>query len=485
MTFYRYGVPSLIDEIEFVPTEKGGVRAYMHASETADPALLRKTIDNLHASGSQTVPFDKEGKSVLEVRDFGKEKHLLKRLEAEGVIQGAPQMEKGKPLSLWDQFRKRTLQATGVTYLTGDYGFFRYNMKEADALGMVGALSYFLGTLSLIGYGRNDQSDIQVRDMAKDLQYFLTREKVEVPKDCALHTVGNPKKKNLLGSLDEFAKRYPSELFNTFTALAGVFVAASAAKKVRMAPLHYGHDLKALSKHRFEGWMDVGLGTITAISGTLATIVKEKKPDPDTPPTKGFDWIWQQVQAHPLAIAGGGYTIATTCHAVSTVVAYKEAKRTNDMVRLKSVPGRALFVGMAFLSEFLLAISSKGHGEGVTSDESVEKSVYAIAAEMLLKKPPQEREWHLQHIAGFLQQPDILAESYETVEKNLREEVARLQKNPWLCRSPQEMVAVPALAEAPAPAPAQVQAHQPHKAVPTAHVQVSNVQVPEMAAVSI
>ncbi len=475
MGIYHYKGTSPVDEITFVATEKGGSRAYLHAREKGDPAQFQAIIDHIHNKGWQTVPFDLAGKPVLEVRGYDKDKKLIHVLEEKGAVQGAPVITKDKPLSYWERFKKRTLQASGVSYLIGDYGFFKYNLKEADRLGVMGAVCYFLGTLSLVGYGRNDQSDLQVRDMTKSLEHFLTKEKIVIPENCAFSSIAKERKQTTLQALDEFARRYPSEIFNTVTALAGVFVAASASKKV-LTKYVPGADLQAFKKLKLEGWMDVGLGTLTAASGVLATVVKEKKPDPDEPPAKGGDWLWQKVQAHPLAIAGIGYTMSTMCHAASTFVAYKEAKRVNDPVRMSSVPGRALFVGAAFLSEFLLAISSKGHGEGVTSDESVGKSVYAIAAEMIAKQKPELREWHLQHMAGFLQQPNILAESYDEVEKTLRQEVAKVQKNPWLCTGRIETPVSEVLPEK------KVMAHtpgaflQPHSIQQSTQVQMPAVQ---------
>ena len=47
---------------------------------------------------------------------------------------------------------------------------------------------------------------------------------------------------------------------------------------------------------------------------------------------------------------------------------------------------------------------------------------------MIAKQPPEQREWHLQHIAGFLQQPNVMAEAYDTVERELRTQVALLDK---------------------------------------------------------
>lgn len=453
MAIYRFASPSLIDTVTFVPTEKGGVRGYLHAKDQATPEQLGELTAKLREHKLEVIPFMLNHEPTLEVRGFKKEHILVNVLTKEGAVAGKPEIEKtaADKLSLLDQFRKRTLEATGWTYLVGDYGFFTYGAKEADRLVMAGAVAYFLGTLSLVFYGRNDQSDLQVHDMAKNIEGFLKQEKVPLPEGTALHAVAKDTHKSLAETLNEFGKRYPSEIFNSVTALAGVFVATSAFKnKIHFKPLPH-MDARAIREMRHEGYMDFGLGALTAASGMLATLVKEKKPDPDDPTTYGTDWIWEKVQEHPLAISGVGYMGATACHAGSTVKAYREAIRVGDTHRLASVPRRALFVGMALISELLLAISSKGHGEGVTSDDSVDKSAYAMAAELIAKQPPEHREWHIQHLAGFLQQPNVMAEAYDTVEKELRKQVSELEKNPWVKA---DGIVAPKPAEPPsAPAP--------------------------------
>jgi len=484
MAIYRFESPSQVDAINFVRTEKGGMRGYMQATPNTTPEQLNTIIEYLREKKLEAIPFMLNHHPTLEVRGFKKENTLVKMLTEGEFIEGKPSIEKTPEdnLTVWQKLRKRTLEATGWTYAVGDYGFFTYGMKEADHLVMAGAVSYFLGTLALVFYGRNDQSDLQVHDMAKDLEQFLAKEKVQIPEGTALHKVAQGKDQTLLQSLNEFGKRYPSEMFNSVTALAGVFVAASAYRnKIRFKPTP-GMDATAIREMIQEGWMDFGLGTITAASGTLATLVKEKKPDPDDPPAKGTDWVWQKVQEHPLAISGAGYMAATMCHAGSTVKAYREAKRVGDAHRLASVPRRALFVGMALISELLLMVSSKGHGDGVTSDDSVDKSVYAMAAELITKQPPEHREWHIQHIAGFLQQPTVMAEAYTTVEKTLREQVHKMEKNPWAAADGTKPQAVP-VQPAPQPVP-QTQPHQPRTtSLPTSTVQAATLSA-QPAAIS-
>lgn len=429
MSVYTYPESKVIDSITFRHTEKGTQRAYLHARPDVDAATTHQIVTALQGEGFDCIPYNLDGKPTLEVRGFKNQERLLDVLGQ--WVSGNPKIvkEESDNITFWDKLKKRTLQLSGVSYLIGDWGFWTYNRKEADGLGMAGAFSYFLGTLALVFYGRNDQSDLQVKKFSKDLKRFLNAEQIQPSPGSALHEVSKDHDKPLLQSLNEFGKRYPSEMFNSVTALAGVFVAASAYRKVLGASKLV--DLKARRELTHEGWMDVGLGVTTAVSGTLATLVKEKKPDPDDPPVHGLKWVWQQIQAHPLAIAGGGYTIATMCHAASTYKAYKEAKRVNDLKRLESVPRRALFVGMALLSEFLLAISSKGHGQGVVSDNSVNNSAIALTADMIAMQPREKQEHLIDSLAAYLSSPEVLAMKNQDVRKQLQDQVEVLRKNPW------------------------------------------------------
>ncbi|MGE0755175.1 MAG: hypothetical protein AB7L92_08465, partial [Alphaproteobacteria bacterium] len=432
MSVYSYPQSDVIKEITFRKNAQGGMRAYLHARPDADPATIKEILDHLNGRKMDCIPGSLDGKPVLEVRGFKNEKKF--RAAVKQWIPGEPRimLEPSDQITMMDKFRKRTLQASGVSYLVGDYGFVKYGLREADKLVVAGAISYFLGTLSLVFYGRNDKSDLQVKDFAQSLKHHLESENIQPTPGSALHEATKPEVKDPAQKFHEFMKRYPSEAFNSVTALAGVFVAASAYKhKVKF--VSNGHlDAQALREIKHEGWMDFGLGSITAASGVLATLVKEKKPDPDDPPARGLNWLKQQIQAHPLAIAGGGYTIATMCHAASTYKAYKEAKRLGDKKRLASVPNRALFVGAAFLSEFLLAISSKGHGQGVTSDESVQRSVISLAASLVTMYPDDKKETLIKDLSAFLSKPEVLALKTSDIEKDLRQEVNNLEKNPWV-----------------------------------------------------
>lgn len=471
---YRYSAPSAIDEVVFAKTENGSLRAYLHAAEGTPPEALHALTAPMHAKTWITVPVTLEDRHYLEVRGFGKEKDLLKELEAKKAVEGKPAVEKLDAKStLWESIQKRSLQISGLLYGVGDGGFIMYGMKEANRLDIAGGIFYALGTASLVAFGQNDQADLQIREKAKAMEQFLIKENVRIPPKCSLYAVTEDPNRGLIGEAYDWARSHPSELFNTIYIGAGALIASGAmhGKILRVKP---GELPKDRFKRLTAGWMDFALGTTTASVSLLGNLIREKKPDPDEPPPKG---AWQKlkawVQEKPLRVTGYGLMASTMCHAGSTTIEYFQARKLNDQKALSAVPWRALFVATNLLAEGLLAISSKGHGEGVTIDDSVKNSVYALAAEIITQQPREQRETYIQHIAGFLERPTMLAETYEAVEQELRKQVALVEKNPWFCNEEHSV-----LPPAPA-ASASMQLAAPHQSrsdrIPQVDVQPATI----------
>ena len=434
MSIYSYPQSKVIDDVTFKRTAKGAVRAYIHARADVTQESIKATLKAFHDKNWEAIPFMLDDKPTLEVRGFKRDSEFITLLNEEKLVEGSPCItkEKSDNISWMDKLRKRTLQLSGATYVVGDWGFWDYGRTGGDKLVMAASVSYFLGTLSLLFYGRNDQSDIQVQDLAKDMERFLAEQKVKLSQDSALHKITEDKHKNFMQSAHEFFKRYPSEVFNTVTALAGVFIAASAYNKIRGLPKKMPGENAAIANDRRVGMLDIGLGTLTTASGIFGTAVKEKKHDPDDPPAKGLKGIWEKIREHPLAVTGVGYTISTLFHARSTFLDWRQAKSINDNTGLKIVHRRALFVVMAFVSEFLLAISSKGHGQGVQSDNSVNQSVIALGADMIAVQPEAVQEKLIDTLGAFLSGPDMLAMKDSEVKALLRKEVEAMRTNPWV-----------------------------------------------------
>lgn len=456
MDLYRFSHPSHIDEVSVVTPEDGSQRAYLHAANKVEPVKLDDIKEKLVLNGWQCIPASFEGKPTLEVRGFKNASELLDTLQQYECTSGKAQKQSPPPepkKSLWQRFTDNTLQKSGYLYLVGDAAYMTYGYKGARKLDVLAGVFYLLGSTSLMLFGKNDKADLQIHDLSKEmLKHTLN---ANAPASCSLATITQDHNKGMLDQANEFMRRYPSEMMNSAFGLAGMCIAASAMRHNVLTEPHSGH---SRFKHKMEGWLDVGLGSMTTISGAISTLVKEKKRDPDEPKHTGIQGIMEWIQEKPLRVAGYGYIASTLCHAGSTTIAMLEAKKNGDQQKLQSVPFRAAFVGASLIAEFLMSISSKGHGEGVTSDASVEDSMVNIAAELILKQPKELQEAQMHHMLNFLEHPSVLAEKRAVVEQKLREQMAALQNNPWLCmhnRSPQlsEGITIPALAQTQREAP--------------------------------
>ena len=462
MSVYSYPQSKVIDEITFIKSEGGHARAYLRAVAGADPKVLYDITCKLADRGWQVTPYSLKGKPVLEVQGFRRSMQCLKVLEEAGWVQGKSNFTPGKEdkTSLTETIKRRSLAASGAFYLIGDSSFATYGYKGGSALNALAGGLYGAGTLSLLMGGRKDQSDLQVSDISKKMADHFRALDIQLPPNCSLESISQDHKKGLIRKADDLIRRYPSELMNLFFAAAGMCIMAAAYKghirgdvssqeikevferKLVAAKKNFPHsaiaqsDVQAMHRdvvrkmkvnYKREGWLDIGLGGMTALSGLFAMMVKEKRRDPDMPDPHGLGAVWEWIQEKPLAVAGIGYMVSTLCHAVSTSIAWNYA--SND--RRKSVPFRAAFVGANIIAEILLAISSKGHGEGVKSDKSVDNTVIALAAEMIVQQPASAQENLIGYVARFLGRPDTLALKDEEVRSALRVQVEEMRKNPW------------------------------------------------------
>ncbi|NBX03950.1 MAG: hypothetical protein EBR02_07845 [Alphaproteobacteria bacterium] len=453
MNIYTYPNSSIVREVSFVKSDGGSLRAYLTAAEGADPKLLYAAMCHLADEGLQCIPSFENGRPVLEVRGIGKEQSLLKLLEEKGSVVGAPRVikELGEKTGFMDKVKKRSLLASGMTFLGGDVCFAMYGYKDSSKLDIAAAMAYALGTASTLILARKDQSDLQIKDISKKMAAYMRSQQTGIPNDCAVNSIIAEHNKSTLKKTDDYLRQYPSEMFNMFTGLAGALIAIAAYKgKVLGKPTANafkeaaeklvgrgstltGHALqeaaqaKAISAMRKEGWGDVGLGLMTTASGAFGALVTEKAHDPDAPKKTGVAAMWQWMQEHPLSIAGGGYLVSTMCHAWSTGVAWK----SGDSERRKAVKWRVGFIVTNVIAEILLAISSKGHGDGVVSDRSVDDSVIALAADLIIQQPKKLQPTLIDQVADFLGQPNILALKDRDVRKELEDRVAQMRENPW------------------------------------------------------
>lgn len=452
MTSYSYPESKLIDEVTFQKTERGAVRAYLHAGREANPAQLQEIITGLRALGWQCTPTTEDRKPMLEVRGFKWPTDLVKVLEDKKWATGQSQYTSYDDRQKFtDKLRKRSLQASGAAYAWGDISFFLYGLKNSSHFDAAAGIFYGLPTPVLMAFGNNDQSAFQIKDIARKMADYVKKEGDNLPPQCSLESISADHKKGLLQTTHDLFQRYPSEFMNLCYAAAGTCIGIAAVKNLRKGPTekaiqgwlkhlresnpHATYETAKTLAHKNlqrENWLNLGVGGFTVGSGLFGTLVKEKAPDPDAPKKHGLGAVWEWVQERPLAITGVGLMVSTFLHAISTGVAMKG----HDSEHKQAVPMRASFVISALIAEILVAISSKGHGSGVKSDDSVENSAISIGAELIAKQPDYRQDYLIKHMAMFLGRQDVLAMGTAEVTRRLRAEVRAMHRNPWAASVP-------------------------------------------------
>jgi len=431
VTLYLYADAPAIDRLYVVKTEKGGYRGYVHAKHGLPPETYERIKLTLEAQGWQAIPISHNGMPALEVRGFKDPDQFVGLLKKNQWTSGTPKKLPSPEdnLTVLDMLKQRTLQLSGISYLLADYGFFVYGLKGKNILDSSAAVAYMAGTLSLAFYGKNSHAQQDIELMSKKLVAHLQETGQEIPHDSTVTKAAEDKPKGFLQKTDDLFARYPSETFCAVTALAGALVALAAYKKqlIHPAPEHL---------------LDIGLGTTTVASCAVGGLIKEKQHDPDDPkPETQLDKIWHWIEEKPLRLTGYGLIVSTLCHAASTAKVIQDGLKLplGSLARkekLEPIAGRAQFVIGNMIAELLMSISSKGHGEGVESDFSVEESMVALTSEMIAQSPADHREALIQSMTKFLGAPEMLGSKDTHIEEKLRAGVTSALSSPWVGHVP-------------------------------------------------
>jgi len=453
VSVYSYPESRVIDRVAFRRTANGSLRAYLHAGDDVPPEQLTDILQTLRRMDIDCIPFNHEGTPSIEVRGFHRESKLITILHNNKWVDDRPvivpdQDDKSK----WsDRLKNRSLQAAGGLYAFGDVNFIAYGIKDSSPLDMAAGILYALPTPVLLAYGRNDQSQLQIKDFARHMAKEFREEVATLPENCSLEHITADRKKGLMEQASDLLQRYPSEFMNLCYAGAGACIFLAARKHLSGLKAHgvpentvsdwLGHLTKtqpnatrevardlALKNIRTENLLNAGVGVSTVASGMIGTLVREKAHDPDAPKSTGLAGIWDFVRERPLTVAGAGFMVCTLLHAAATWVATKG----QDAKHKQAVPYRVAFVISALMAELMVAISSKGHGEGVVSDRSVDNSAIAIAANLIVKQPKGLQNHLIEEMGKFLGRNDVLAMKDQDAVDTLRKEVEALRGNPWV-----------------------------------------------------
>jgi hypothetical protein len=437
----------VIDDVQVCRNENGGVRAYVHAASTASAEQLLEIKNGLADRNLKVIPTTKDGRPVLEVRGFKKPSDFTRILLEKHYITGVSSMtrEEGDIVNPAQKWRHATLSAAGLSYNIGDIAYLTYAFKKYhhehvpnaknmtnffNVMDIVAGFGYAAGSLALTKYGHGDRSQIMIQSTNKKIKDYLADTGINVPEDSALANSTHEKKRGFFGRLDNVFARYPSETFNSIYIFVGALLGSAAFYRAVVA-----HTKGNLKEARAEA-MDVGLGLMTFTSAMTGLLVKEKRID-ENDRRQGLGKVLDWVQEKPLRATGFGYMISTLFHGYGTYVKHKGG----DALVKKTAVYRGIFVLANVVSEVMLFVSSKGHGEGLKPDKSVDESILASTAELILRQPPERQKTLTSQLAGYLAAPEVMGGDVDKMAHTLQAHMDALQKNPWTSaktRSPQE-----------------------------------------------
>jgi len=452
LTVHRYTDPSsIIEKVTFVKGDDDGIRAYLQAREGTSHEQLAKISVDFNTAGYKNTATEYDGKSALEARGFlwkGKCTDLLidkKLVAGEPVITESPEDK----ISFVGKVKKNSLFSSGLLYLLGDVNFIRYGIKGKSPLNIAGGAFYMAGTMLNLVFNRKSNADIKTHDIAQMMADHMNGLNIPLPEDAAISRIIDDKNKGIIKTVDDWARRYPAELMHAGFAMAGACIAIAAFKNYNHSTVSAGQlenymALQVKNKvqfpkseaaataylakmHKVTNGLDIGLGTMTIASGLFAALVPEKAHDPDAPKKSGVASWWEWMQEHPLSIAGTGLMMSTMCHAVSTGIEY----RIGNPDARSAIFSRGVFVATNLLAEFLIAISSKGHGAGVKNDPSIDNTAISMAAELIARHPSDKQPELVTYMSKFLGRPDVLAIDDHKAEELLKHAVEVMKKNPW------------------------------------------------------
>lgn len=435
MTTYLYQNSSPIDRITVQKTAGGGTRTYLYARKDIseqDVANVRQALDDAQMA---YVASEKNGHCCLEVRGCRTIGNIEAVLKPTGALRGQGTVKfeanANEKYSFTDHVRNNMVTAYGVINVIADAGIIGYGhmmqklhpSKSAWEEAAAG-YAYSVGSIAFTVFGRGDKSDFHARDIAKSLKQQLDQRGLDLPDDSAANTfIRAADNRNLYKQAKDKLSKGGSDFGNLATGTAGAFIALGALrdKTHRSSSARYG---------------EAFLGSVTALSGYGAALVKEKEPDPKHPPENAFQTMKQWVQERPNRLAGYGYAVSTLIHGSEAFEGYRKADAnfgSQASYARKAYLMRGGFATANFGGELLLATASKGHGGGQKVGSNVEDTAIAMVADAVARQPKDKQAGLTYDLAhNFLASPDLLGGNGDIYETKIAKRIETLAHNPWL-----------------------------------------------------
>jgi hypothetical protein len=434
MPIYRYQ-NALVDEVIVKKNDAGKPRAYLHLKPDANPQAVEHVIKHLTDRRLKwgCVPYAMaEDPNYLEVRGFRKPERLLGVLKIIHATDGnaKSQVLSGDVISRKDRIGKARISIAAAFYFIGDvcYGFqsvFKTFRESPRRWGQIlSGIFYSLGTPFAIIYG-NDQTKPQLNEACRQMGAFCEAEGIHIAPETALHRNLAAQGKGPLSRLNQLIARHPAETLNVSYGIAGLAVAYDAVTYERMHRVN-----------RFKWIEELVLGLGTAIGGFLAAFVKEKPRDPHQPKRHGLTGVWDWFREKPNRFTGT-YFLSTVLHSHGAWEDYKNAKAHPQNPKSKGIIRdaglRGVFAATNLAAEAALIGASKGHaeGKGKGSTDSLNETIYAIAADMVMHQPAGTKDQIIEKLAQKLSQDGLLEGKHQSIVEGIHRQQQGMEKNAW------------------------------------------------------
>ncbi len=244
--------------------------------------------------------------------------------------------------------------------------------------------------------------------------------------------------------------QYSSELMNLSFATAGLAITKTnieSLQKLNAKEKYYdfltGSDsLRADQRHRSEksvATKDIILGIGTMASGVASSFMTEKKHDPNVPKKKGIAGVIERMKENPLSIAGAGYLVSTFVHLWSSIQEMASIRKDNKELVAKGQEAfpiyhtgfRLAFVVMNLVAETGMLFTSKGHGEGVRNDSTLDDTATAMVASLIMRQPEEKHQELVVKMAKELSNATAIAKPVAEVAQMIEHQLQNIKKNPW------------------------------------------------------
>lgn len=389
----------------------------LKAAEGTSPDQISTIRRGLEAGGWSAVPVAVDGREMLQVSGFDKERQLLDLMQTYHFTEGAPEFTAqpgdNAKCTTGQWIQQSSLKMAGLLNLIGDgallgSGFMSGRSKEITA----GAL-YTGGALVLARYG-NVKTEHHVREVLERTGKFLKQQAAELPEDCGLFSVMKDQRQGMIANAENFLYRYPSQVMLGAYTLGAMTMLHSGIKQKDPWGIAYGAS-------------SVGFKAASLLIPEKPKTEAEKKGAAHHGPVhKLYDWI----QEKPLRVFGYGSMVTDILLGLS---AYREY-RTNPAQR--SYIFKFITTGTYLLADVLMAMSNKDHTHaGGKFDADEQRQILALTAETIARQPKELREPLVHHVAGFLADQPEMNGTAPDISKQIMEQMQHMDTSPWAAKA--------------------------------------------------